>query len=209
MLWSPISIPPGMRRGQRRRRLTAAAGLRETAPREVRRVDDHGLPAVDEVKRTPDGREQVFRCGLLDQSPARSVVLFITEREVRSGGYRFPPGSRTYGLFWARRPYTCYRMHGPDGALIAHRFDVVDAVRLRPGRIEYRDLLLDVWVPPGAPAYAEDEEEVEAAAAAGLLTPAEAARVRRVRTLLLGRYRRIIAEVAAVLASLGVPPPAA
>ncbi|HEY8491890.1 MAG TPA: DUF402 domain-containing protein [Dehalococcoidia bacterium] len=168
----------------------------------------YGLPAVEEVKRALDGRVQSFRCGLLEQTPARAVVLFVTEREVRSSGYRFPPGSRTYGLFWARRPYNCYRMHGPDGALIAHRFDVVDAVRLRPGRIEYRDLLLDVWAPPDGPAYAEDEEEVAAAAAAGLLTAAEAARVWRVRSLLLRRHRRIIAEAAAVLDSLGVPPPA-
>lgn len=168
----------------------------------------HGLPAVEEVKRSPDGRVQAFRCGLLEATSARAVLLFVTEREVQSGGYRFPPGSRTYGLFWARRPYNCYRMHGPDGALIAHRFDVVDAVRFRPGRVEYRDLLLDVWVPPAGAPYIEDEDEVEAAAAAGLLTAAEAERVRRVGALLLRRHRRIVAEVAAVLAALGVPAPA-
>jgi predicted RNA-binding protein associated with RNAse of E/G family len=170
------------------------------------RVDYHGLPPIEEIKHTPDGRAQAFTCGRLDLSRGRAVVLFVTERELRGDGYVFPPGSRTFGFFWSRRPYNCYRMHGPDGALIAHRFDVVDSVRIRPDRIEYRDLLLDVWVPPGGAAAVEDEDEVWAAQAAGLLTPAQLRRIQRARTYLLTRHGRIIAEVAAVLAALGVSP---
>lgn len=166
-------------------------------------MEYHGLPAVEEVKRTVDGRVQAFRCGLLERTRWRAVVLFVTEREVRGDRYVFPPGSRTYGVFWARRPYNCYRMHGPDGALIAHRFDVVDSVRLGPGRIEYRDLLLDLWVPPGGPASVEDEDEVRAAEAAGLLSAADLRRIRRAREYLLRGYRGIITEVAAALDALG------
>ena len=56
--------------------------------------------------------------------------------------------------------YLLYVLHGPDGGLIAHRFDVVDEVRLRPGRVEYLDLALDVWVDPLGRAWTEDEDEV-------------------------------------------------
>ena len=88
------------------------------------------------------------------------MLLFPHPGERRAGGFFFPAGSRTYGFFWARRHYLLYVLHGPDGRLIAHRFDVVDEVRMRPGRVEYLDLALDVWVDPSGHAWTEDEDEV-------------------------------------------------
>ncbi len=93
-------------------------------------------------------------------SPRLAVLLFPHPGERRAGGFLFPAGSRTYGFFWSRRHYLLYVLHGPDGGLIAHRFDVVDEVRLRPGRVEYLDLALDVWANPSGRAWTEDEDEV-------------------------------------------------
>lgn len=167
-------------------------------------MDEHGLPEITEVKETVDGRAQAFRCGLLEATPARAVVLFVVEREVRGDRYTFPAGSRTYGFFWANRPYNCYRMHGPDGALVAHRFDVVDEVRVTPDAVRYRDLLLDVWVDPDGTIRVEDEDEVAAAREAGLLTAAQLRRIQQTRDFLLANHARVMDEVAAVLSGLGV-----
>ena len=158
---------------------------------------------VLEVKRFPEGRRETYRCLALDVGPRLAVLLFHHPSERRAGGFVFPAGSRTYGFFWARRHYLLYVLHGPDGRLIAHRFDVVDEVRLRPGRVEYLDLALDVWVDPSSRAWTEDEEEVAELAAQGLLLPRRLDLIERTKRLLLTRHDRIVAEAQRELRRLG------
>ena len=158
---------------------------------------------VLEVKRFPDGRQETYRCLALDVGPRLAVLLFPHPTERRAGGFVFPAGGRTYGFFWARRHYLLYALHGPDGGLIAHRFDVVDEVRLRLDRVEYLDLALDVWVDPSGHAWAEDEDEVAELASRGLLSPQRLVLIERTKRLLLVRHRRITAEARAELRRLG------
>ena len=139
-------------------------------------------------------------------SPRLAVLLFPHPSERRAGGFLFPAGSRTYGFFWARRHYQLYALHAPDGALIAHRFDVVDDVRLRPDRVEYLDLALDIWVDPYGRAWTEDEDEVAELASQGLLSPARLAIIERTKRLLLARHPRIVAEAREELKRLGQMP---
>jgi predicted RNA-binding protein associated with RNAse of E/G family len=136
-------------------------------------------------------------------SPHLAVLLFPHPGERLAGGFLFPAGSRTYGFFWSRRHYLLYMLHGPDGALIAHRFDVVDEVRLRPGRVEYLDLALDVWVDPSGRAWTEDEDEVIELASRGLLSPQRLALIERTKRLLLARHHRIAAKAREELRRLG------
>jgi hypothetical protein len=161
---------------------------------------------VLEIKRFPRGGQETYRCITLDMSPRLAVLLFPHPGERRAGGFLFPAGSHTYGFFWARRHYLLYVLHGPDGGLIAHRFDVVDAVRLRPERVEYLDLALDVWVDPSGRAWTEDEDEVVELASQGLLSPQRLALIERTKRLLLARHRRIVAEARDELRRLGQIP---
>ena len=163
-------------------------------------------PEVLEVKRFPEGRRETYRCQALDVSPRLAVVLFLHPGERRAGGFLFPAGSRTYGFFWARRHYSLYVLHRPDGGLIAHRFDVIDEVRLRPGRVEYLDLALDVWVDPSGRAWTEDEDELAELASQGLLSPQQLVLIERTKRLLLTRHRRITAEAQGELRRLGQMP---
>ena len=158
---------------------------------------------VVEIKHFLHGGEEMYRCLALEVSPRLAVLLFPHPGERRAGGFLFPAGSRTYGFFWARRHYLLYVLHGPDGGLIAHRFDVVDEVRLRPGRVEYLDLALDVWVDPSGRAWTEDEDEVVELASQGLLSPQRLVLIERTKRLLLACHRRIAAEAANELRRLG------
>lgn len=151
-------------------------------------------PEIIEVKRFPEGRQETYRCQALHASPRLAVVLFLHPGERRAGGYLFLAGSRTYGFFWARRHYSLYVLCRPDGGLIAHRFDVIDQVRLRPGRVEYLDLALDVWVGPSGRAWTEDEDEVAELATRGLLSQRQLGLIERTKRLLLARHSRITAE---------------
>ena len=164
------------------------------------------MPEVLEVKRFPRGGQETYRCLALDMSPRLAVLLFPHPSERRAGGFLFPAGSRTYGFFWARRHYLLYVLRRPDGALIAHRFDVVDEVRLRPGRVEYLDLALDIWVDPSGRAWTEDEDEVAELASQGLLSSQRLALIERTKRLLLASHRRIAAEARDDLRRLGQIP---
>jgi hypothetical protein len=160
------------------------------------------MQPVIETKVTLDGRVQSFACDGLLNTPRLAVVRFLHPAARTAGGYHFPSGSRTLGLFWRARPYNCYRVLAPDGDVIVHRFDVVDRIRIAPGRVSYRDLLLDLWVDPTGRVTVEDEDEVVAARMAGLLDDAQLRRIDRTRSLLLRDHPRIIPEIDAIVASL-------
>ena len=131
---------------------------------------------ITEVKRHLDGRTDRFDCRLLLRRPQLAVVRFDHEQQRRAGGYRIPAGSQTHGFFWPRRSYVLYRIVGPDGRLIAHRFDVVEDVRLG---------------------------EVEEFARGGLLVPGQHKRIDTTRDLLLRRHRVIVREAARLLDESG------
>ncbi|MGE3411601.1 MAG: hypothetical protein AB7L91_05200 [Dehalococcoidia bacterium] len=153
---------------------------------------------IVEVKRRLDGSEQRFGCELVEQTS--SFVIARYHLEATAG----PIDS--YGVFWARRPYVCYHMvHRADGREWVSRFDVVRDVRLGAREVSYTDLLLDLWVDADGPRW-EDDDEVQAAAVAGLLTRTDQERIARTRSLLDRRHRTIVRELRARLARLGALP---
>ena len=155
---------------------------------------------VTEVKRHLDGRIERFACELVVRRPHLAVLRFdLSEEGLRRAGLVFPGGGRSYGFFWRRRPYNLYRIVGLDGRLIAHRFDVVEGVRLEGEEVSYTDLLLDVWVEPRGGVRVEDEEEVAEYARRGLLSKGQRARIERTRALLLRRHGAIAREAARLL----------
>ncbi len=160
---------------------------------------------ITEVKRHPDGSAHRFGCELLDLRPHLAIVLFRHWRGRYGGGFRFPRGSRTHGFFWRRRPYSLYLMTGPDGRLIAHRFDVVDDVRINETEVSYLDLLLDIWVAPDGTVQVEDDEEVAEHTRRGLLSKAQQRRIERTRALLLRRHKAIEREAARLLRLMKTP----
>ena len=159
------------------------------------------MSLIIENKRHVDGQQELFQCEGLVVSAREAVIRFRHQQPRTVGGFHFPAGSVTYGFFWRGRHYILYRFVGPDGRLIAHRFDVVDEVRISRRRVEYLDLALDVWVDPDGRARLEDEEEVAEYAARGLLSPERLALIERTRRHLLARCRRIIEGAAALLAA--------
>jgi hypothetical protein len=163
------------------------------------------MAAVREVKRTLDGREQAFAVEPLILSARLAVVRFRLAQDRSVSGFHFPAGSTTLGYFWAHRHYLLYRFCGPDGGLIAHRFDIIDRAHIRTTRIDYRDLAVDVWVAADNRFFVEDEDELAAYAAAGKVSERELAIVGRTLRLLRARHHRIIAEAEALTRTLAVP----
>ena len=175
---------------------------------------------IVEVKRRLDGSEERFECELVHRTPALVVVCLRVEPG--AFGLRSAAAEGTldsYGLFWRRRPYNCYHMVRPEsGEAVITRFDVLRDVEIDvPGEVRYTDLFLDLRIEHGAARREtvwqetvfretvlwEDEDEVAAAARAGLLSPADRGRIDRARAVLDRGHTRITAEVRRLLRSLG------
>ena len=155
---------------------------------------------ITEVKHHLDGRIERFDCRLVLRRPHVVVLLFEHGTPAQHGGFSFPAGSRSFGFFWHRRSYSLYRITGPTGDLIAHRFDVVERMRLLAQEVSYVDLLLDVWVDASGTPRLEDEDEVAEYRRRGLLSDGQRARIERTRRLLLRRHAAIAREAAGLLA---------
>jgi hypothetical protein len=158
-----------------------------------------GVPRVIEAKRHPGDAGHRFECELVAVRPGLVVVCLPLE-----ASYGMVD---SYGLFWARRPYNVYHLVPREaGAPIRTRFDVLRDMHLdvtdAGGEVSYVDLYLDLWVTDGAPRW-EDEQDVEDARAAGVLSDVDLARIARGRAVLERGYPRIVREVRATLQALG------
>lgn len=154
---------------------------------------------VRETKVRLDDSEVSFDCELLALDSHLAVVLFrVPGGSSFNTPVRFPPGSLSYGYFWPRRAYNAYRILGPGGELIAHRFDAVTDVTISQEEVRYRDLVLDWWVLPGQPLLEEDRDDYETAIREGCLPAPWRQRADAASRRLHAGYRQVIREIAAI-----------
>jgi len=123
---------------------------------------DHvaGLAPVLELKRTLDGREKTFRCQLIDGDRDHAVLLFISSSPMHVHGVDLPAGTVTFGHFWTGRFYNVYHWMDRRRATIGFYFNLSDETVIGDGRIEWRDLTLDVLALPSGRIEVLDEDEL-------------------------------------------------
>lgn len=117
-----------------------------------------------EVKRYPDGRQVTFDCDLLAIEPGRQLLSYtIRRRGANVAGVFLPAGTRSYGCFWAGRPYNLYlwmrRCGARRDAVLGAYFNVCDQVRLGRTELRWRDLWVDVLALPARTPVTLDREE--------------------------------------------------
>jgi hypothetical protein len=161
---------------------------------------------INERKWKPDGTVREYACHALHLDANLAIIEFRMERggEIFGTPIAIPPGSVSHGYFWKRRPYNLYRMRGPDGAILAHRFDAVADVKLHPDAVEYRDLVLDWWVTADDILIEEDRDEMDALVASGAMGAADVAHANAAARAIFSRYRHIIDDVAILERRLGL-----
>jgi len=144
-----------------------------------------------ERKHHPDGRCEAFECVLLRLSNQVAAVRFD-----HSGGaasrYGLAVGSYTIGYFWQGRGYNLYRIRDPEGGRVRDRFDIIRDCRISAGAIDYTDLFVDVVADGTGRISVEDEEELDAAVARGLLSAADRDAAMLALAEVAGSYIQII-----------------
>ncbi|MDE0222107.1 MAG: DUF402 domain-containing protein [Spirochaetaceae bacterium] len=117
-----------------------------------------------EVKRYPDGRRVTFACDLLAIEPGRQLLGYTIRHAATVAGVFLPAGTRSYGCFWAGRPYNLYLWMRRSGArrvaVLGAYFNVCDAVELGRAELRWRDLWVDVMALPARRPVTLDRDEV-------------------------------------------------
>lgn len=117
-----------------------------------------------EVKGYPDGRRVTFACDLLAIEPARQLLGYTVRRAATVAGVFLPAGTRSYGCFWAGRPYNLYLWMRDGGirgeSVLGAYFNVCDAVELGRTELRWRDLWVDVLALPARRPVTLDRDEV-------------------------------------------------
>jgi predicted RNA-binding protein associated with RNAse of E/G family len=148
------------------------------------------LPAVLELKRTLDGREQRFACRMIEADHHHAVLLFIAASPMHVHGVDLPAGTVTFGHFWTDRPYNVYHWLDPQGGTIGFYFNLSDSTIIGEGRLEWRDLTLDILSTPAGRLEVLDQDQLPAD-----LDETLRARIEQAKALILSDPHRITDEV--------------
>lgn len=160
------------------------------------------LPAFYEVKRRPDGRQQVFPCGLLAREDHAVILHYRLTSPWTVGGLRLEPGDETIAYYWPDRPYNVYHWLRADGSTAGVYFNAARDTVVYADRVEWTDLGLDLLVLPGGRAVWVDEEDLAA------LAPADREAARRAREQIEADYPTLLAWVGERSAALRAQVPA-
>ena len=119
------------------------------------------LPVL-EIKRTLAGVEKRFECQLLAGDARHAVVLWVAPAPMHVHGIDLPAGTISFGHFWSDRPYNVYHWLDGAGQTLGFYFNIADETRIGAGRIEWRDLAIDVLATPAGRLDVVDEHELPA-----------------------------------------------
>jgi hypothetical protein len=150
------------------------------------------LSEITEIKRTLAGVEKRFACRLLAGDARGAVVLWVAPDAMNVHGVPLPAGTISFGHFWDDRNYNVYHWLGPAGQTLGYYFNIADETRLSPGRLEWRDLAIDVLATPAGRLEVLDEHELPPD-----LDPALRARVEAGLAAILADPAAVMAEIEA------------
>lgn len=155
---------------------------------------------ITEIKHNLNKPDQTFQCRLVWHGGDRVVVSYVSDRSYRVRPIQvvFAPGTRTLAYYQEGLPYIVWKLTGPDGRLMGYYVHLCDRVRIRPDAIEYRDLLLDVWLFPDGSSQLLDEDELADGLARGMLDEGTAALVRQTAQEVIARFPSILAGLEGV-----------
>ena len=127
------------------------------------------MTEVLEIKRHLNKPEERYRCTLLQSGKDDILLKYVSEGSARLGDAAFKPGSVTYAYYKTGAGFVPWKMYGPDGRLRGYLFHICRDLRVSRDKVEYLDLLLDIWISPDGSITVLDRDELEACAVQGLL----------------------------------------
>ncbi|MFO7738191.1 MAG: DUF402 domain-containing protein [Desulfatiglandaceae bacterium] len=122
-----------------------------------------------ELKRHLNKPDETYLCELYKRGDNYVVLEYVNEKPGRVGSITFDIGSTTYAYYRNDSGYVLWEMRGPTGRLKGYLFHICKDQRVKADRVEYVDLLLDLWIDTGGRLTVLDRDEVEVCAAKGAI----------------------------------------
>jgi uncharacterized protein len=122
------------------------------------------MTEITVIKQNLQGEETWRYTGRLIRQNSSSVVLeaFFNRPDMPFHGILFGEGDRFIEIYFSDRWYNIFQMHSrEDDSLKGWYCNVTRPANIRPGRIDYVDLALDLLVFPDSRQVVLDEDEFE------------------------------------------------
>ena len=147
-----------------------------------------------EIKQHLNKPDESYLCDLLRRGSDYVVLKYVSDRPGRVGGVMFEVGSITYAFYQTGAGYVPWRMFGADNKLKGHLFHICRDLQVAEDRVEYQDLLLDLWFNADGRLTILDRDEVEDSAANGVIGEQDLTWIARQEQKIIENWRKIISD---------------
>lgn len=154
-----------------------------------------------EIKRHLNKPDESYLCDLLERDSDWIIVKYVSERPGQVGSVTFDAGSTTLAYYRTGMGYVIWKMLTPDNRLKGHLFHICQDLQVGEDRVEYLDLLLDVWIDAQSQVTILDRDEVEACALKGVIGDKELAWIARQELEIVRNWKHIIFDFNLLLRS--------
>ena len=147
-----------------------------------------------EIKRHLNKPDESYRCDLLERDRDWIIVKYVSERPGRVGSVTFDAGSTTFAHYRTGSGYVIWKMLTPDNRLEGYLFHICQDLQVGKDRVDYLDLLLDVWIDAAGLITILDRDEVEDCADKGLIGEKELSWIERQEREIIENWKHIISD---------------
>jgi hypothetical protein len=150
---------------------------------------------IEEIKRHKNKEHQRFLCEVIHRDEGYLVVRFVSQEDGLIKDIVIKTGSTTIGHYWTDRGYVLWRMFNPGGRLAGTLFHICKDVMITEQKVEYLDLIVDLWISPDGMVRILDEDELQECQKAALLSNDEINWIEQQKNIVLQNHHHIIKEL--------------
>lgn len=150
---------------------------------------------IVEVKHHLNKPTEQYDCELVARGDGWVVVRYVTDRDYDLGPVCLRRGTVTLAHYWEEQPYVLWDLRSPAGERIGWLCHICRPPAISADRIEYTDLVLDIWFWPDGTHVMLDEAELADCVEAGWLSEEEADAVRRTAKRVVRDFSRVVESI--------------
>ena len=147
-----------------------------------------------ELKRHLNKPDESYLCDLLKRGDDYIIIKYVNEQPGSVASVTFDIGSTTYAYYRNGMGYVIWKMENPHHVLEGYLFHICSDLQVKDDKVEYQDLLLDIWVDAKGQITILDRDEVQQCEAAGLIGEVELKWIARHEQEIVGNWHQIIAD---------------
>ncbi len=147
-----------------------------------------------EIKKHLNKPDQAYRCDLLQRGENYVIIKYVNQQPGRVGSVIIDTGSTTYAYYRNGMGYVVWKMVNPLNVLEGYLFHICCDLQVSEDRVEYLDLLLDVWIDARGRITILDRNEVQQSEKNGLIGERELMWIARQEQQVVESWQQIVAD---------------